>query len=240
MDEDRRSGEDGRSDVLNPDDGGRERLSEVPAERLPRSMRRRLNRCADAWISECGATGDASGRGAWRRGRSGLIPALLPWCFAGAFALLALAGWWPRLAVFEGQAIGSFDQWRAGIARERMLHRSTGIGHWRWSRDVSTVDGDVVWDPERQEGFLKLKGFVANDPARSQYQLWIFDAARDERYPVDGGVFDVPGDREEVLVPIKAAVPVSRPSAFAVTVEKSGGAVVSRREKVVALAHASG
>jgi len=207
---------------------------------LPRSLRSKLNRCADEWMSECGVTDGASGRRGWRGSRSTSIPSLIPWSLAGAFALLAVAGWWPRLVAFEGQAVGSFDQWRAGIARERMLERSPAIGHWQWSHDVSSVDGDVVWDPERQEGFLKLEGFVANDPSRSQYQLWIFDAARDERYPVDGGVFDVPAGRAEVLVPIKAAVPVSRPSAFAVTVEKSGGAVVSRREKVDALAHATG
>jgi len=46
--------------------------------------------------------------------------------------------------------------------------------------------GDVVWDRRAQRGFLLLRGFVPNDPARSRYQLWIFDGARDDRYPVDG------------------------------------------------------
>ena len=62
------------------------------------------------------------------------------------------------------------------------------------------------------------------------------DAARDERYPVDGGVFDVPPGRSEVIVPVHASRHVSRVAAFSVTVEQPGGAVVSARDKVVAFA----
>ena len=62
-----------------------------------------------------------------------------------------------------------------------------------------------------------------------------FDAGRDKRYPVDGGVFDVPANTAEVVIPIRAALMVRKPAAFAVTVEKPGGVVVSGREHVVAL-----
>ena len=62
------------------------------------------------------------------------------------------------------------------------------------------------------------------------------DAARDERYPVDGGVFDVPATAGQVVIPVRATVPVREPLAFVVTVEKPGGAVVSGRERVVAVA----
>jgi hypothetical protein len=68
-----------------------------------------------------------------------------------------------------------------------------------------------------------------------QYQIWIFDAGRDKRYPVDGGVFDVPANAAEVVIPIRATLMVRKPAAFAVTVEKPGGVVVSGREHVVAL-----
>ena len=97
------------------------------------------------------------------------------------------------------------------------------------------VTGDVVWDPATQHGFIHFSGLAANDPAVHQYQLWIFDGARDKRYPVDGGVFDVPASAREVVIPIRAALMVHKPAAFAVTVEKPGGAVVSSREHVVAL-----
>ena len=97
------------------------------------------------------------------------------------------------------------------------------------------VSGDVVWDPATQRGFMRLVGLAPNDPSMHQYQLWIFDGGRDKRYPVDGGVFDVPANATEVVLPIRAALPVLSPKAFAVTIEKPGGVVVSGREHVVAL-----
>jgi hypothetical protein len=97
------------------------------------------------------------------------------------------------------------------------------------------MSGDVVWDPATQRGFLHFAGLAANDPAVHQYQIWIFDAGRDKRYPVDGGVFDVPANAAEVVIPIRATLMVRKPAAFAVTVEKPGGVVVSGREHVVAL-----
>lgn len=97
------------------------------------------------------------------------------------------------------------------------------------------VQGDVVWDPATQRGFMRFTGLKPNDPAVHQYQIWIFDALRDKRYPVDGGVFDVPANASEVVIPIRAELMVHKPAAFAVTVEKPGGVVVSGREHVVAL-----
>ena len=97
------------------------------------------------------------------------------------------------------------------------------------------MSGDVVWDPVTQRGFLHFTGLAANDPAVHQYQIWIFDTGRDKRYPVDGGVFDVPANAAEVVIPIRATLMVRKLAAFAVTVEKPGGVVVSGREHVVAL-----
>jgi Anti-sigma-K factor rskA len=97
------------------------------------------------------------------------------------------------------------------------------------------VSGDVVWDETAQRGFLHIAGLPVNDPTKRQYQLWIFDAGRDKRYPVDSGVFDIPANAGEVVIPIRAALMVSKPAAFAVTIEKAGGVVVSGREHIVAL-----
>jgi anti-sigma-K factor RskA len=153
--------------------------------------------------------------------------------------VLAVLGWWPRLAEFQAgvTAAGGFDQWRAERARAQLL-ATAGVGHWAWGGASETASGDVVWDARTQRGFLRLHGFVPNDPERAQYQLWIFDAARDDRYPVDGGVFDVPPDRNELIVPMHPTLPVSRAVAFAITVEPPGGVVVSNREKVVVFAKA--
>ena len=78
---------------------------------------------------------------------------------------------------------------------------------------------------------MRFKGLAKNDPKSVQYQLWIFDKDRDDKYPVDGGVFDVNGD--DVIVPIKAQLAVNTPVLFAVTAEKPGGVVVSKRERIV-------
>jgi len=101
------------------------------------------------------------------------------------------------------------------------------------------VTGDAVWDPVTQRGFLHFVGLQVNDPTVRQYQLWIIDGARDKRYPVDGGVFDVPANSSEVIVPIHAALPVRAAKAFAVTIEKPGGVVVSDQQHVVVLGTAS-
>ena len=97
------------------------------------------------------------------------------------------------------------------------------------------VTGDVVWNDATQTGYMRFAGLPANDAKILQYQLWIFDGERDERYPVDGGVFDINADTGEVIVPIRAKVQVGKAVMFAVTVEKPGGVVVSKRERIVAL-----
>jgi hypothetical protein len=96
--------------------------------------------------------------------------------------------------------------------------------------------GAVLWNDAEQAGLMRFRGLAANDPATTQYQLWIFDAERDDRFPIDGGVFDVlPGD-VETLVPIKARLPVGQPVLFAITVEAAGGVVVSSRERIALVA----
>lgn len=94
------------------------------------------------------------------------------------------------------------------------------------------TQGDVVWSDAEQKGYMRFEGLRANDPAREQYQLWIFDAARSEDHPVDGGVFDVPADGE-VIVEIDPKLGVSEASLFAVTLEPPGGVVVSSRERLL-------
>ncbi len=97
------------------------------------------------------------------------------------------------------------------------------------------VTGDAVWDPATQKGFLHFVGLASNDPSVRQYQIWIFDGKRDKKYPVDGGVFDVPADTSDVVIPIHATLSIAQAKAFAVTVEKPGGVVVSALGHVVVL-----
>jgi anti-sigma-K factor RskA len=95
--------------------------------------------------------------------------------------------------------------------------------------------GEIVWSDAEQSGYIKISGLPKNDPNKEQYQLWIFDENQDPKTPVDGGVFNVNSDRE-VVIPIDAKIKVRGPKVFAITVEKPGGVVVSKQEKVAALA----
>ena len=101
------------------------------------------------------------------------------------------------------------------------------------------ASGELIWSADKQEGYMLITGLEANDPAVSQYQLWIFDEGKDDRYPIDGGVFDITGSGQ-VIVPIDAKIAANNPVLYAITVEKPGGVVVSGRERIVMLAQPTG
>jgi len=126
------------------------------------------------------------------------------------------------------------------VQRELLIARNPYVLRrpWRAGTDAAgfTVSGDVVWDPRSQTGFMRFVGLRRNEPNAEQYQLWIFDARRDDRYPVDGGVFNITGAKQGDVIPIKAALSVGVPLKFAVTIEKPGGVVVSDRARIAALA----
>jgi hypothetical protein len=109
---------------------------------------------------------------------------------------------------------------------------------WKPTDDSASksVHGDIVWSNALQKGYMRLSGLAKNDPSKQQYQLWIFDKNQDDKYPIDGGVFDIDAATGDVIVPIDAKIKVVSPKMFAVTTEKPGGVVVSAREHIVALA----
>lgn len=100
---------------------------------------------------------------------------------------------------------------------------------------AESLSGDVVWNDRRQQGVIRISGLAVNDPAKEQYQLWIFDKNQKESTPVDGGVFNVTSGGE-VFIPIEAKLRVDDPTLFAITVEKSGGVVVSDRSRLATVA----
>jgi Anti-sigma-K factor rskA len=180
-------------------------------------------------------------------GRANRLGGAYGWLAAAACLVLAIFGWQrtapplPPVAVTPAAVIvpspepappTPAEERAALLAKSDSLKIPLGA-----TKDPAAagVTGDVVWDPATQRGFLHFAGLAPNDPALHQYQIWIFDAGRDKRYPVDGGVFDVPANASEVVIPIRASLMVSKPAAFAVTLEKPGGVVVSGREHVVAL-----
>lgn len=109
-----------------------------------------------------------------------------------------------------------------------------------WTRGedptAAHASGEVWWCPRKQLGVMKFRGLAPNNPQESQYQLWIFDAERDPRYPINGGLFNMPAGRDEVWAPIRLPMPVKKASLFAVSVEKPGGVVVSDRSRLALMA----
>jgi Anti-sigma-K factor rskA len=222
---------------------------------LPAALAQRLAQQADehfagkAQVADLGNARSAAHTARVRAGDTGRFGAY-GWYAAAACLVLAVFGWLrsppiapvavlpPVAAPIEKPALIEKPAPTAAEARAALLARSDSLKiSLGATKDpgAAGVSGDVVWDPVTQRGFLHFTGLAANDPAVHQYQIWIFDALRDKKYPVSGGVFDVPADSAEVVIPIRAALMIAKPAAFAVTIEKPGGVMVSRLEHVLAL-----
>jgi hypothetical protein len=123
--------------------------------------------------------------------------------------------------------------------REEMMRSTAGMIKANWGpgtmKELTQVAGDVVWSDEKQVGYMRFRGLPVNDKAKETYQLWIFDKTQDKATPIDGGTFDVNSDGE-IVIPINPKLKAKEPEMFAITLEKPGGVVVSKREKLAALA----
>ncbi len=123
--------------------------------------------------------------------------------------------------------------------RQRLIDSGGDVIQAKWTvgndKTVQEIAGDVVWSDAKQAGYMRFRGLPVNDRDKQTYQLWIFDETQDEKTPIDGGTFDI-GNGGDVIIPINAKLKASKPKMFAVTVEKPGGVVVSKRDKIAALA----
>lgn len=159
------------------------------------------------------------------------------WYAAAACLALALGGWWQVWKA--SQPLPPASEQTLATQRSQLLQQGATLTKVDWSPTqypgMQGVSGDVVWDNQTQRGFMRFAGLQVNDPRTVVYQLWIFDAQQDERYPIDGGVFDITSTGE-VIVPITAKIRVEKPTLFAITMEKPGGVVVSKRDRLVLVA----
>ncbi|MEO1083082.1 MAG: anti-sigma factor, partial [Acidobacteriota bacterium] len=176
----------------------------------------------------------------WGRTRTGAAPrqsaaAWMGWVAAAAIALAAVALWPQAEAVIAPAEFVTTPSERKAI----LIAQQTDLLTLDWSTTddpaAAQASGDVVWSNELQAGFMTFRGLPVNDPAVEQYQLWIFDAEQDEKYPVDGGVFDVT-ESGEVVIQIDPKLHIQQPTLFAITIEKPGGVVVSSRARLPLLA----
>ena len=154
------------------------------------------------------------------------------WLALAASVVLAVAGWWPRLNHQEVKT--TLDQQLAEFNKA-----TTDASEFMWSVADEALapgaSGKVVWSHAKQAGFMVFDGLPTNEPKAAQYQLWIFDEKRDERHPVDGGVFNIERGAS-VVVPIVPTLHVTKVVLFAVTLEQPGGVVVSDRSKLALVA----
>ncbi|MEM8713433.1 MAG: anti-sigma factor [Planctomycetota bacterium] len=167
---------------------------------------------------------------------------------SGFGALAAFAGWAAAAALLVGllfsmDRVAQLKEGAVSMAPDEELARLELVApdvqtlSWLPLGGASAPKGSVVWSNERNQGFMRIQGLPVNDPSLKQYQLWIFRGTDPgaEPHPVDGGVFDV-ASTGEVIIPIDAKIRVGEAGTFAVTVEKPGGVVVSKREQIVLLA----
>lgn len=203
------------------------RSEEAP---MPMAVRDRLQKLADRHAAEFSASPPAISMATAARARE-----------AASRRRIALRDWIVAAACIAFGAVTTLAFVRAGARKApelptdptRFVSLYPQSVRWSWepTKDdhvVGEVRGEAIFDPESSRGLLLIEGLAVNDPKQEQYQLWIFDAARDERYPVDGGVFDVPSCGHAVI-PIQAKLNVTEPKLFAVTIERPGGVVVSDR-----------
>jgi hypothetical protein len=232
-------------------------LAGLRVEPMPAALRARIEAEARAWFEAREAPAPAAAPP-----ESGARPVPLPvrprpvaawsgWLAAAAALVLAVAGWLQfdraveergalaaRQAALEA-ALAALEEPAPAELRAALEGRpGTLVLPWSATDDPAArgAQGQVLWNPEQQAGVMRFRGLAPNDPAVAQYQLWIFDAGRDDRFPVDGGVFDIPAGVDEALVPIRARLPVGEAVLFAITVEAPGGVVVSARERIALVA----
>jgi len=207
-------------------------LAASALEPLPAALQTSLARCAQTWWRAMATPSPArparpvATRPAAAAPRGSLLP-LAGWVFAAAALVLAVLGWLPQRPPGEPRPVDPAQAYSALCAQPDTVNP-----RWEATELARGVSGEVAWSQERQCGYLHIVGLAANDPAVEQYQLWILDG--EQRQPIDGGVFDLHGGEE--WIPIDPKLAVAHPTAFAVTIEKRGGVVVSAQERVVLVA----
>jgi anti-sigma-K factor RskA len=207
-------------------------LVNVEPEPLPANLRSRVLAEAERYFDEApasplGATADDGVR----------VPSVkmpiwgwLGWAVATAAIALLIA----NIFVVPVQKLDAAQR------RQRLLDSNVVNARADWTAGnvkelAGVISGDIVWSDEKQAGYMRFKGLPANDPNKETYQLWIFDETQDPKTPIDGGTFDVNANGE-IVIPVNAKLKARNPKMFAITIEKPGGVVVSKQEKVVALA----
>ncbi|MBU6413045.1 MAG: anti-sigma factor [Planctomycetes bacterium] len=224
----------------------RSKLDQLASDHIAATRARRQEASADSYrfqspvavSDDLAAAPSATTQGAG--GLNGWIPPkVLP--FVRTLSTLAAAA-----CILVGVGIFYYSVSQSPMAKRDALAAragsADGVVIWSWTAWTKEADaratsasGDVVWDTSEQSGYMTFAGLPPIDADSEVYQLWIIDADRPGEHPVDGGTFTASGT-SPVIVPFHARVKVGRPAAFAVTIEKPGGAVVSDQKRKLTIA----
>lgn len=210
---------------------------------LPDALRREVETQARAWC--CGVRAMS---GSWPAGRAADEPSVRTPA-PSRWRALALTGWMAAaacLVVAIGIGLRAGGNRAAPSAAERVaLARAKGdLVSAAWGPfnaldtgeppEVSGVTGEVLWSDAMQAGLMKFTGLPACAPGE-QYQLWIIDSDRGLGQRVSGAVFGCDGSGPTQVL-IEPQLPIKHAAAFAVTIERAGGVVVSDMKRRVVLA----
>jgi anti-sigma-K factor RskA len=207
-----------------------------PNESLPEKLRVSITHSGRSIVAEMGTRPTLRTTELRTTERSssstGRLREAVAWLACLAATILAIAFWQKSGQKIEPPAVPTWT-------RDSLMASAPDVIQVPWADGKTPlgqkVIGDIVWSNKLQRGFMRFVGMPVNDPTVEQYQLWIIDPSRDDE-PIDGGVFDI-ASTEETIVPIQAKLLVNQPTAFAVTIEKPGGVVVSTQERLPLLAN---
>ena len=100
------------------------------------------------------------------------------------------------------------------------------------TNEFCDCSGNVIWSDDGQRGFITLAGLPMNDSSKNQYQIWIVDPNMHAN-PVDGGVFDIVTTKSPTIIPINPKLPIEKAKGFAITLEQTGGVVISEQPLIL-------
>jgi len=150
----------------------------------------------------------------------------LPWAIA-ACATIAAVSLWMR----HGQTPSAGGDVQSVIAA---ASDATTLIWKDWDNpEIPGVKGSVVWSESKQTGVMKFTGLPKNDPAKSQYQLWIIDS-RGMNQRISGAIFNAVSDGSIEIV-VRPQIAVKSAAAFAITIEEPGGTWVSEMKRRVVI-----
>lgn len=119
-------------------------------------------------------------------------------------------------SAFASKMIASLKQ---RLARSEDMARLKVSALASLAGNTKEAQAIAVWDPDQQAGLLTFDRLPATADAQD-YQIWVIDPAYVN--PVNGGVFHVSADGGVALA-FKPDQPVTKASAFAISLEKKGG-----------------